>query len=288
MLGICTLYFASEHFCSFRCTCPLALLVLDAFVPCWRWGDSALFGSRFRVLVSVESSFLTLCNHWCFVCLHLCPSWILVEHVFFVAISIRHFSLICIPLQSDSGEPPAIERCNFLVFVYFIGFAMASPSAADPCPMFIALSLQIIGIFANGYWCFCGLDLSCVWHARCLHFGVPGDPGTILRHWAQERFLLDRNALSAESWASHSFAMWFQIPRKVDSEIIPQFMLEHRESSVVFAAAHPRGRRICALFAAYRSGARLLLHLGKIGAILYLVLDLLSVLSWATNFRFLF
>ena len=29
-----------------------------------------------------------------------------------------------------------------------------------------------------------------IWHACCLHFGVPGDPGTILEHWgAEERTL---------------------------------------------------------------------------------------------------
>ena len=45
-------------------------------------------------------------------------------------------------------------------------------------------------------WHFCKLILAflvpklVIWHARCLHFGVAGDPGTILGHWgAQERTL---------------------------------------------------------------------------------------------------
>ena len=79
-------------------------------------------------------------------------------------------------LQSRPAPPAGVWRTLW-----------ATPSAAGPRPLLIALSLQILGIFANGSE-FLGTELV-IWHAWCLHFGAL-DPGTIVENWgAQERTL---------------------------------------------------------------------------------------------------
>ena len=59
------------------------------------------------VLIVFDSSFIARCGHWCLMSWHLCPSLILPENLIVSFIAARHFSRMMIPLQRDSGDPPA-------------------------------------------------------------------------------------------------------------------------------------------------------------------------------------